>query len=117
MFSKVSSLESFATNQVSVMATGTLSRRIEAAFGTNVSNGQSGGTEAPGTFLMYSGLAQLRYAFARCCAATLNYDYYYYDLDGVSQTPTGLPPQYDRNAIRVGLTFWLPLRGSSDRDR
>ncbi len=79
-------------------------------MGVNLSDGRTGGVENnPGTFAVYGGMAQFRYAFARCCAASLNYDYYYYKLDSVSVIPTGLPPQYDRNAVMVGVTFWLPL--------
>jgi hypothetical protein len=65
------SLESFATNQATVVATGTLSRRIEVATGVNLSDGRTGGVENnPGTFAVYGGMAQFRYAFARCCAAS-----------------------------------------------
>ena len=59
----------------------------------------------------YSGAAQLRYALARCCAVTADYDYYYYKLHDVVR-PAGLPEEYDRNAIRVGLSLWLPLYGA-----
>jgi hypothetical protein len=103
-------LESFATNSASIRADGVIGRRFEAAISTAFSLGTAAAAEQLGRFEAYSGTAQLRYALARCCAISADYDYYYYNLRDVSQ-PTGLPTQYDRNAVRIGVSVWLPLFG------
>ena len=105
-------LESFATGAASVRADGTLSRHIEAALSTAFSNGTAGAAGQTGSFQSFGGIAQIRYAVTRWCAVSVNYDYYRYKLRDIVAPPTGLPPEYDRNAIRVGLAFWLPLYGS-----
>ncbi|HET7218503.1 MAG TPA: hypothetical protein VFJ02_10670 [Vicinamibacterales bacterium] len=105
-------LQSFPTNAVSVRVDGTMSRRIEVAASTAYSTGQSGAGETGGDFRAYSGDVQLRFALARCCATSVTYDYYIYRLNDIPDVPSGIPSNYDRNAIRVGFTLWLPLYGS-----
>ncbi len=106
------SVGSYPGHAVSLRTDGTMGSRIEAAFSGAFSNGESGGGQGGGSYSAYSGSAQMRYAFSRCCAATLQYDYYHYRLTDFTTLPLGFPPEYDRNAIRVGFTLWLPLYGS-----
>ena len=106
------SVASFPGNALSFRADGTMGSRLEAAFTGAFSNGENGGGGENGSYSAYSGSAQMRYALSRCCAATVQYDYYHYTLRDFTILPLGLPPQYDRNAIRVGFTVWLPLYGS-----
>ena len=106
------SLTSFATNSANASANGLMGSRIEAAISASYANGTSGGTDTTGGFENYSGSLQFLYAFARCCATTVNYDYYVYRLQNVADLPTGFPPDFDRQAIRVGLTVWLRLHGT-----
>jgi hypothetical protein len=105
-------VESFPTDAISVRADGTIGPKVETALSVAYSTGRSGGVEQGGNFGAYGGTAQLRYALARCCAMSVNYDYYLYRLRNFSSLPVGLPAEYDRNAIRVGFTLWLPLYGS-----
>jgi hypothetical protein len=104
-------LQSFASDGASVRANGQFGRRIEAVLSAGFSNGRAGYGEQPARYESYSGNAQLHFAFSRCCATTLNYDYYYYNLHQVVTVPTGIPNQYDRNSLRVGLSVWVPLLG------
>jgi hypothetical protein len=106
------SLQSFATDVGSVRADGLISRRLEGVFSASYSNGTSGSGEEPGRYETYNGNAQLNYALSRCCAVSLVYDYYYYNLTDVADLSPGLPPRYDRNAVRVGFSLWLPLVGT-----
>jgi hypothetical protein len=105
------SLETFATNAFNISADGVVGQRIEMAFSTALSMGSTTVGEDFGRYEAYSGSAQLRYALARNIAVSTVYDYYYYRLRDVAR-PLGLPPEYDRNAVRVGVTVWLPLLGS-----
>ncbi len=72
------SLTSFATDTAGVNVTGLVSRRIEAAISASYSNGRSGGAETQGRFENYSGALQALYAISRCCALSVNYDYFVY---------------------------------------
>jgi hypothetical protein len=105
------SVASFPGHAVSVRTDGTIGRAVEVAFSAAFANGASGGVDDGGSYNAYSGSAQMRYAIARCCAATFQYDYYHYKLTEFTDLPLGLPPEYDRRAIRVGFTLWLPLYG------
>ena len=79
------SLESFATNREPSWQPGHSAVGSRRSWVSTCRSGRTGGVENnPGTFAVYGGMAQFRYAFARCCAASLNYDYYYYKLDSVS---------------------------------
>ena len=106
------SLTSFATDTASLNVTGLVNRRIEAAISANYSNGRSGGVDTQGSFENYSGSLQALYAISRCCAAAVNYDYFVYRLRDIVDLPAGVPPAYDRQAIRVGIAISLPLYGT-----
>jgi len=106
------SVASYPGHSVSFRTDGTFGSRIEAALSGAFSNGEAGGGQDGGSYTAYSGTAQMRYALSRCCAATVQYDYYHYRLSDFTILPLGFPPEYDRNAIRVGFTLWLPLYGS-----
>jgi len=105
-------LESFPTNAASVATYGNLGRRVDLTLQGAYSIGQTGDSASSSRFASYSGLARLRYALARCCAASVDYDYYYYRLQDVANVPLGVPNQFDRNSVRVGFVVWLPLYGS-----
>lgn len=106
------SLTSFATDTAGLSVTGLVNRRIEAAISANYSNGQSGGVETQGRFENYSGTLQALFAISRCCAASVNYDYFVYKFKDIVDLPDGFPAGYDRQAIRVGITISLPLYGT-----
>jgi hypothetical protein len=106
------SLTTFATNSAGASLSGLLGSRVETSISTAYSNGQSGGLGTSGRFENYSGSLQMLYAFSRCCATTLNYDYYVYRFQDVADLPNLFPPDFDRQAIRVGFTIWLPLYGT-----
>jgi hypothetical protein len=105
-------LESFATDSASLGAGGILGHRIESTFSFAYSNGQAGSGDQPGRFVNYGWSTQLRYALARCCAASLNYNYSYYRLRDIAHLPVGLPAQSGGSGVRVGFSVWLPLYGS-----
>jgi hypothetical protein len=106
------SLTSFATDAASASVSGLVSSRIEMSLAAMYSNGRSGGANTSGRFENSSGSAQLLYAISRCCATTVNYDYYVYHFENVTDLASGFPPNFDRQAIRVGFTVWLSLYGT-----
>ena len=106
------SLQSFATDAASLRVDGMFGPRIEGSLSFAYSNGRVGGAEEPGQFYSYGGIGQFRYALNRWCAASVNYQYYYYRLSDIGGLPTGLPPTNDTNSVRIGVTLWLPFYGS-----
>ena len=55
---------------------------------------------------------QLLYGISRCCAMALNYDYFVYRFQNVPDLPSQFPPSFDRQAVWVGFSIWLPLYGT-----
>jgi hypothetical protein len=106
------SLTSFATDSASVNVTGLVNRRIETAISANYSTGRSGGAGTQGRYENYSGALQALYAISRWCAVSVNYDYFVYRFRNIVDLPTSVPPYYDRQAIRGGITISLPLYGT-----
>jgi hypothetical protein len=45
--------------------------------------------------------------------ATAGYYYYYHRYSNPAALPAGFPADYDRHAVRVGISFWMPLAGTS----
>ena len=105
-------LESFATDAMRISADGAMGRRVQASVAVAYSNGQSSAADSPSRFSSYGSLAQIRYGLARCCALSVDYDYYFYHLDDVTGLPEAVPARYDRHAVRFGFSFNLPLYGS-----
>jgi hypothetical protein len=105
--------ESFISDAVLLRAGGHVTSRIDLMFATGYSNGRTGDALTLGTYRTYTGTAQLRAGVARWAAAIVNYNYFNYDLSGivVSGAATTVPSSFDRQAIRFGLTLWLPLIG------
>ena len=105
------SLTSFAADSANVAINGLISSRIETSITATYSNGQSGGANTQGRFENYTGSLQFRYAISRCCATAINYDYYVYNFEDVADLPSAFLSNFDRQAIRVGFTLWVPLFG------
>jgi hypothetical protein len=106
------SLTTFATDSASTSVSGLVNSRIETSFSATYSNGHSGGADTTGRFENYSGSMQLLYAISRCCAMALNYDYFVYRFQNVPDLPSQFPPSFDRQAVWVGFSIWLPLYGT-----
>lgn len=108
-------LETFTTDAAGVTLSGSLGRRIESATNFGYSTGGSMQGNAFGTYSTYAAATQFRYALARCCAASVNYDYNFFRVENLATVPTGFPTRYDTNGLRMGVTIWMPLYGSYDR--
>jgi hypothetical protein len=106
------SLTSFASNLAGASVSGLINSRIETSLSATYENGRSGGADTTGRYENYSGSLQLRYAISRCCATAVNYDYYFYNFQDVVDLPSSFVPRYDRQAVRVGFTIWLPVYGT-----
>jgi hypothetical protein len=62
---------------------------------------------------IYGATTQLRVLLSENVAATVSYYYYYHRYSNPGALPAGFPAEYDRQAVRVGFTVWVPLAGAS----
>ena len=67
------------------------------------------------TYKTYAATAGLAFALSRAWQLDASYGYYYYDLGSQAALPPIAAPQADRQSIRVGLSYWLPLWGNEVR--
>ena len=88
---------------------GLLTRRTDVAVNASYFTGTAGLTRGSPRFSSYSASARLRRALTRTLAAYVEYLFYHYDFDEAAVRPAGVPPQFSRNGVRVGLSLWIPL--------
>ena len=88
---------------------GLLTRRTDVAVNASYFTGTVGLARGLPRFSSYSASARLRRALTRTLAAYVEYLFYHYDFDELSFHPAGVPPQFNRNGVRVGLSLWIPL--------
>lgn len=101
----------FFTDQVTTTVGGYVGRRFDLVFTGGYATGVLGLTvENP--YRSWDGSAQARYALTSTTAVIATYLRYYYEFERPNLLPPGFAPTNDRQAFRVGLTFWLPLVGS-----
>lgn len=103
--------QSFLTDTVSVAVGGGIGRRFTVAA-TSTYSGGSPHEGQTGSFDMLNGVAQVDFALKSWCAMFGSYSYGEYSFGDEAAVPPGYPSRSERNAIRVGLTIWLPLYGT-----
>jgi hypothetical protein len=97
------------SDSANVTLGGLLTRRTDLLLNANYITGTSGLSAGGPRFDSYSASARVRRALGRNLAAYCEYLFYYYDFTQVADRPTGLPQEFSRNGVRVGLSLWLPL--------
>jgi hypothetical protein len=105
------SLETFVTDSGAISLGGYLGHRVSTTLSAAYSNGGAG-AGGDGQYNSLDLRAQLDVAVTRWCAAVLLYNYYDYHLRDVVDLEPDVPASFDRNAVRIGITLWLPLYGS-----
>jgi hypothetical protein len=86
--------------------------RVGATYGNWKTLVASGATD---TLNIYGGFLQVQVPLTDRVAAAAGYYYYYHRYSNPGALPAGFPAEYDRNAVRVGLQVWVPLKGSPQR--
>jgi hypothetical protein len=109
-------LQSFVTTAVSLWTGGTIGTRANVSITGTYSDGKAHEGDT-GSFSSLGGTAQIQYAVSRCCSLVTSYSYYEHRILDVAAVPTGFPSDFTRNAVRVGMTVWLPLYGTFPADR
>ncbi|MEP7117214.1 MAG: hypothetical protein ABI880_06520 [Acidobacteriota bacterium] len=103
--------EPFKSGVAMASLDGTLGRRLFLGLNGGVSRGRA----LHATFGQYNLTtfnAQLRYNLGSYAGLQVRYTYNDHEFRNVSLLPDSIPVRYNRNAVRVGLTFWFPLFGS-----
>ena len=107
---------SFLTSSVGLTLGGRVHDRVTLAVSGQFSRGTAA-AGAAGSFETINGTVQCDYALARWGSVLMNYSSYGHTLRGVTGIPEGLPSRFQRQSVRVGITVWLPLYGSFERER
>ena len=108
--------EVYTRDTALVAMNGMLSRRaslrIGATYGNWVTTVASGVND---TMDVYGATLGLRFLLTDSLAATAGYYYYYHRYSNPGSLPAGFPAEYDRQAVRVGITMFFPLAGTTSR--
>lgn len=103
--------EAYFTDTANVTLSGYLSRRVDVTFGGGYSTGQPRQGEGPKRLETYTASARIAFALARQAALFSEYSYYRYRFADPVAPAGGFPPIFSRNAVRVGVSLWVPLVG------
>jgi opacity protein-like surface antigen len=87
-----------------------VSLKIGGTFGNWVTPVASGVND---TLDVYGATLGFRFLLTDSLAATAGYYYYFHRYSNPGALPEGFPAEYDRQAVRVGLTMFFPLAGTA----
>jgi opacity protein-like surface antigen len=99
----------FFVDSVSASLGGFAGAKSRLNFLASYSNGQVGMAIADQNYKSYQGTADYQFALNRLVALSADYTYYHYDFAQTVALPSGMSRGLNRQSIRVGLNFWLPL--------
>jgi hypothetical protein len=88
---------------------GLISRRVEFSTGARYFAGAAGLTAAAPPFDSYAAWARIQTGLTQSLAAYAEYRFYRYEFTDTAARPIGLPSNFQRNGVRVGLSLWVPL--------
>jgi hypothetical protein len=96
---------------VTINVQGFFNRRLDLNFQTSYSGGSFAvaGSRTASDYKSYAGSVRARSGLGKMWATYVEYLFYYYEFDNSRELQTGLPPRLTRNAIRGGLTLWVPV--------
>ncbi|MGH9348920.1 MAG: hypothetical protein ACRD26_16810 [Vicinamibacterales bacterium] len=103
--------QSFLTDVAALWIGGNIGQSWIVAVNGSFSEGRPHEGEI-GSYESMNGTAQVQYALTRCCTVLGSYSYYAHRLRDLSSIPAGFPNRFDRSAVSVGFTIWLPLYGA-----
>ena len=105
-------LEGFGTplfaDTITTGVGGLITRRLEFRTTTGYSKGVIGLTES-GAYNSYNASTSLRIAFNQRLSFYAQYIFYHYNFDQAVELPIPFSRSLNRNAVRIGLSGWLPL--------
>jgi opacity protein-like surface antigen len=105
--------EVYTTDTAFLNTGGLITARMDVRVGATYGNWKTFVASGASDKLdVYGASLQLRVMVTRTLAATAGYYYYRQRFSNPDALPAGFPAKYDRNAVRVGLTVWVPLAGT-----
>jgi hypothetical protein len=105
--------EVYTTDTVSVTTGGLITARTDVRVGATYANWKTPiASGVNDTLDVYGATLQARVLVTHTVAATAGYYYYHQRFSNPDALPAGFPAKYNRNAVRVGLTVWVPLAGT-----
>jgi hypothetical protein len=99
----------FMRNFVTFSAGGRIHRKIQLTFTGDQSTGDATELGGMGSFQMRSGTSQMSYALSNNSSLLVSYTYFQHRLTQFQDLIVGFPPEYGRQAIRIGFSFNVPL--------
>jgi opacity protein-like surface antigen len=90
-------------------------RRLMLSLDASYSDGHLTYTLNQNQIKTYTGAGRLQWAISQNWSFVGMYSYYKYEFGSNVPLPPGFLPQIDRQSVRVGISYWLPLttqRGS-----
>jgi len=110
--------QTFLAHAAMLSAGGNIGSRVECVLSMGYSNGHTGGFEAAlGEYDSYTGTLQIQYALTRWWSTMVSVNRYQFRLNDAGSLALGIAPSMNRNAVRVGFVWSLPLIDSSARER
>jgi hypothetical protein len=104
----------YTTDTAFVTTNGMLTRRLALTIGATYSNWVTPvASGVNDTMDVYGASVGFRFLLAKSLAATAGYYYYLHRYSNPASLPEGFPAEYDRQAVRAGVTFYFPLAGTS----
>jgi hypothetical protein len=108
--------EVYTTDTAFMNVGGLVTARTELRVGATYSNWQTPQTSGVNeTLNVYGGSVRLNVKLGAKTSASVDYYYYHQTYSDPASLPAGFPADYDRHAVRVGLAFWLPIKGSPNQ--
>jgi hypothetical protein len=108
----------YTTDTAYLRTGGFVSDRVDLSLGATYGNWQTSvAFGAVDTMDVYGASMQFRVSLTNTISATASYYYYYHRYSNPASLPEGFPADYDRHAVRVGLTLWAPFIGTSPAAR
>lgn len=104
-------LEPFSTRLGAARLDGVVGQRLRLSLTAAYSVGESRSRQT-GSFEAGLGAIQLQYGFGRHVGLVADVSFYTHQLTDLGRSQPSFPTSYQRNSVRVGLTFWLPVRGT-----
>src|SRR5262245_47432024 len=98
------------TNSGTFSLNGFLNRRTDLLLSGSLTTGRqdaSVGFSLP--IKTYTADLRLRFGLTAQVALLLDYLYYFYRFSDLQPLPPGIPTALTRNAVRAGLTWWVPV--------
>lgn len=103
---------SFETYTGSIRTGGQVSERVQLALAGTYSSGVAP-IETQGSYRSGTAGVQVNYRLTRWASLHSSYTYYNHHLADTIEIPEGLPRMFERNSVRLGVTFTFPLQGGT----